>query len=62
MEKNLELQKHITQLEELVKSRTAALIDAQAQLERAIGERVRAEAEQERLLAAERAQARRQAA
>jgi len=54
--------KHITQLEELVQARTAALTEVQAQLGQAIVERKRAEAEQERLLATERVQARRQAA
>jgi PAS domain S-box-containing protein len=62
VQKDLELREHITQLEELVKTRTAALAETQAQLERAIAERKRAEAEQERLLAAERAQTRRQVA
>jgi PAS domain S-box-containing protein len=62
LEKDLEQRKHIAQLEELVKNRTASLTEAQAQLEHAILERKRAEAEQERLLATERAQTRRQAA
>ena len=62
MQTNLELQKRITQLEDLVKAHTAALTEAQTQLERAIVERKQAEAEQERLLAAERAQTRRQVA
>lgn len=62
METVLELRNRLTQLEEQVETRTAALAGAQAKLEQAILERQRAEAEQERLLAAERAQTRRQAA
>lgn len=62
MKKDLDLRNHVSQLEELVKARTAALTEAQAQLERAIFEREQAEAEQERLLTAERAQTRRQVA
>ena len=62
MGKSLVSQKRITQLEDLVKAHTAALTEAQAQLERAIVERKQAEAEQERLLATERAQTRRQVA
>jgi PAS domain S-box-containing protein len=57
-----ELRKHRDHLEELVAERTAALTEANAQLQREIAERKGAEAERERLLAAERAQARRQAA
>jgi PAS domain S-box-containing protein len=60
--KDLELREHITQLGELVAARTAALAETQAQLEQAIAERKQARAEQERLLAAERAQSRRQVA
>ena len=62
MEKDLELRNQLTQLDGLVKARSAALTEIQAQLERAILERQRAEAEQARLLAAERAQTRRQIA
>jgi len=57
-----ELRKHRDHLEELVDERTAALTEANAQLQREIVERKQAEAERERLLAAERAQARRQTA
>jgi len=56
------MQKRISQLEELVQTHTAALKEAQDQLERMILERELAQAEKERLLTAERAQARRQAA
>jgi signal transduction histidine kinase/DNA-binding response OmpR family regulator len=62
MGKGLELQDHLTQPEDQVKAYDAALTAAQAQLERAIVERQQAEAEQERLLAAERAQTQRQVA
>ena len=62
MKTDFELRNRLSQLEEQVKSRTAALTEAQDQLEQAILERQRAEAEQERLLAAERAQTRRQVA
>ncbi|MHC4434677.1 MAG: GAF domain-containing protein, partial [Planctomycetota bacterium] len=57
-----ELQKYKDHLEEQVEERTAALSRTNEQLQREIAERKRAEAERERLLAAERAQARRQAA
>jgi PAS domain S-box-containing protein len=57
-----ELRHHRDHLEELVKERTSALEEANAQLHREIAERKQAEAERERLLAAVRAQARRQAA
>jgi PAS domain S-box-containing protein len=57
-----ELRKHRDHLEDLVGERTAALTAANTQLQREIAERKHAEAERERLLAAERAQARRQAA
>jgi PAS domain S-box-containing protein len=57
-----ELRKHRDHLEELVNERTAALRKANTQLQQEIDERKRAEAERERLLATERAQARRQAA
>jgi len=57
-----ELRKHRDHLERLVKERTAALTESNAQLKREIEERKRAQAEREWLLAAERAQARRQAA
>lgn len=53
---------HISQLDKLVKTRTAALEETRAQLKQAIVERQRAEAEKDRLLAAERAQTRQQAA
>ena len=62
MEKDLELRKQITQLEQLVETRTAALTEAQTQLEKAILERKRVEARQERFLEAKPAQAQRQAA
>ena len=45
MEKDLELRKQITQLEQLVETRTAALTEAQTQLEKEILERERAEVE-----------------
>ena len=61
MEQDLELRKHIAQLEDLVNAQTAALTEVRAQLEQAIVERQQAEAEQERLLAAERAHTRRPA-
>ncbi|KPL20199.1 MAG: hypothetical protein AMJ93_12540, partial [Anaerolineae bacterium SM23_84] len=57
-----ELRKHRDHLEELVRERTAALSEANAELEQRIEERKKAEAEKERLLVAERAQARRQSA
>ncbi len=57
-----ELQTYKEHLEEQVEERTAALTGANEQLQREITERKRAEAERERLLAAERTQARRQAA
>jgi PAS domain S-box-containing protein len=57
-----ELGRHRDRLEALVAERTAALREANAQLQREIAEREQAEAERERLLAAERAQSRRQAA
>jgi PAS domain S-box-containing protein len=57
-----ELRNHRDHLEELVKERTGALEEANTQLHREIAERKQAEEERERLLAAERAQARRQAA
>jgi PAS domain S-box-containing protein len=57
-----ELRKHRDNLEELVEERTADLAESNAQLQREIEERTRAEAEREHLLAAERAQAQRQAA
>ncbi|UCC62876.1 MAG: PAS domain S-box protein, partial [Anaerolineae bacterium] len=57
-----ELRKHRDHLEQLVKERTAALTESNAQLKQEIEERKRAQAEREWLLAAERAQARRQAA
>ncbi len=57
-----ELRKHRDHLEELVKGRTSALSQANAELQQRVEERKRAEAEKERLLVAERAQARRQAA
>ncbi|MGD9047710.1 MAG: PAS domain S-box protein, partial [Anaerolineae bacterium] len=56
------LQRARDQLEELVREWTGAVEQANAQLQREIAEREEAEAERERLLAAERAQARRQAA
>ena len=62
MNSDLELRQNVAQLEELVKKRDIALTEAQTQLEQAIVERKQAEAEQECLLATERAQARRQAA
>lgn len=62
MEKDLGERSQTHQLEELVRIRTAALKEAQVQLEQAVIERKRAEAEQARLLAAERAQTRRQVA
>jgi len=57
-----ELRRHRDRLEELVKERTADLQQANTQLQEEITERKQAEAEKERLLAAERAQAKRQAA
>ena len=62
MGRSQESPKRVTQLEDLVKAQAVALTEAQAQLERAIVERMQAEAEQERLLAAERAQTQRQVA
>jgi PAS domain S-box-containing protein len=56
------LRQHRDHLEELVTKRTAALTSANTQLEHEVTERKQAEAERERLLAAERAQARRQTA
>jgi PAS domain S-box-containing protein len=56
------LRQHRDLLEESVAERTAALTSANIQLQREVTERKQAEAERERLLAAERAQARRQAA
>jgi PAS domain S-box-containing protein len=56
------LRQHRDHLEELVTERTAALRGANVQLQREVAERKQAEAERERLLVAERAQARRQAA
>ncbi len=57
-----ELRKHRDHLEELVEERTADLAESNARLQQEVEERRRAEAEREHLLAAERAQARRQAA
>jgi PAS domain S-box-containing protein len=57
-----ELRKHRDHLEELVNERTAALREANAQLQQEIGERAQAEAEREQLVAAVGAQAVRQAA
>jgi PAS domain S-box-containing protein len=57
-----ELRRHRNHLEELVAKRTGALEEANTQLRREIAERKQAEAERERLLVTERAQARRQAA
>ncbi len=57
-----ELRKHRDHLEELVNERTAALREANAQLQQEIRERVQAEAERELLVAAVGAQAVRQAA
>ncbi len=57
-----ELRKHRDHLEELVQERTADLQEANAHLQEEITEREQAEAEKERLLVAERAQASRQAA
>jgi PAS domain S-box-containing protein len=57
-----ELRKHRDHLEELVHERTANLQEANARLQQQITERKQAEAEKERALVAERAQAQRQAA
>ena len=57
-----ELCKHRDHLEELVNDRTAALSEANAQLQQEIGERAQAEAEREQLVVAVGAQAVRQAA
>jgi len=62
MEDDLELKKQITQLEQLVETRTSALTEARTQLEQAIIEREQVEAKQVRLLETERAQAQRRAA
>jgi PAS domain S-box-containing protein len=57
-----ELRRHRDRLEELVGERTAALTEANAKLQREVAEREQAEMERERLLVAERAQARREGA
>ncbi|MBN1641113.1 MAG: PAS domain S-box protein [Anaerolineae bacterium] len=62
MHDDLALRERVAQLEEQVSTCTAALAETRAQLEQAVAERKQAEAEQERLLAAERAQTRRQIA
>jgi PAS domain S-box-containing protein len=62
MQAEEELRQHRDHLEEVLDERTAALTEANAQLQSEIAERELAETERERLLVAERAQARRQGA